>query len=219
MYVRETGTSGLGWFVKTGLSPSGHERLTQSAARGLGLTKAELALLVEGVRRPDTASLSAHIKPGEQRRHALRRTIFQGSKAARDDAVDHLRALHTRILAPGQPPDERFRLVGEALHLIQDSYAPAHVHRDPGGRILRIRNYGPANLVPIIPPSDEHGFPVDLRDSISSGRSATLRPEARAAIAASRQYLAMALRHLGKPPSPARVAADLNAFISRHFRI
>jgi hypothetical protein len=219
VYIQEKETSDLGWFVKTMVSPAGHEDLTRHAARGLGLSKAELALVIEGVRRPDTASLPDHIKPGEQRRHVLRRTIFQSSKDARDDAVAHLRALHARILGPGQPSDERFRLIGEALHLVQDAYAPAHVHRGPGGRILYIRNFGPTNLLPRLPLRDEHGFPVDLRDNISTRRSGMLRPEAGAAVDASRHYLGMALRHLRRPPPPARITADLNAFVERHFRI
>lgn len=223
MYVQQTppDRDRLGWFVHTPLTAAGHEVLTTDAARGLPISPAQLACLIEGVRRPDTASLTAHVVPGEQRRHTLRSTILQSQRAALADAVGHLRALHARALAPGLPSQERFRLIGEALHLIQDAYAPAHVARDPGGRIRRIRNYGPANLtLPVLLQPGEHRFPVDLRDRIrTGGPGSALTPEARAAVAASREYLVMALRHLGGSTPPAQVRTDLDAFIRRHFRL
>jgi hypothetical protein len=213
------GLGDYGWWVRTtvagaGVVPEGHEVLTRSAAAGLAISPTELGFLIEGVRRPDEASLVAHILPGEQKRHFLRATVLQGTAAAWTAATNHLRDLHRRIRAfgAGRAP-EQLRLIGEALHLIQDSFAPAHVVRDPGsGRILFIKNFGPTTSGPI-----NHGFPVDLRDRIHSGIiRPTLRPEATRAIGASRDYLAMTLRHIGGGVPVPVIDTELNAFVGRH---
>jgi hypothetical protein len=218
---------GLGWFVESTVVPEGHELLTRHAAAGLPLSARELGLLREGVRRPDTASLTAHVVPGEQRRHFLRQTILHTVSTAHREATDHLRSLHGRILALAAGSDEQFRLIGEALHLVQDSFAPAHVDRDAStGRIRYIRNFGPANLVPpLIAPlpslllPGEHGFPADGRDRVHSGLpySGTLKPEAQRAVDASREYLVMTLRHVGSAIPLTSARAELEGFIRRQF--
>lgn len=220
---------GLGWFVEASVVPEGHELLTRNAAAGMSLSAHEMNLLRDGVRRPDTASLSAHVAPGEQRRHFLRQTILHSMAAAHRDATNHLRSLHGRLLALGAGSDEQFRLMGEALHLIQDSFAPAHVDRDPSsGRIRYIRNFGPSNLVaPLISPlavpflPNEHRFPADQRDRIHSGLpySGTLKPEAQQAIEASRQYLMMTLRQVRGAVPTATAMTELEDFIRRRFSL
>jgi hypothetical protein len=211
------GFSGLGWWVKTFATPEGHETLTRNAAAGLPLSSAEIGFLIDGVRRPDEASLVAHVRPSEQRRHFLRSTVLQNTPDAWRDATGHLRGLHARILAFGASrAPEQFRLMGEALHLIQDSFAPAHVERTGGtGRITRIKNFGPTTNI-----LTDHGFPADPRDRIHTGiLRPTLRPEAAGATAASRDYLAMTLRHIGGGVPPATIAAELTAFINRHLSL
>lgn len=215
---RNAGLGDYGWWVRTtvagaGVVPEGHEVLTRDAARGLSISPTELGFLVEGVRRPDEASLIAHVLPREQKRHFLRATVLQGTRAAWTDATNHLRDLHRRILAFGTSrAPEQFRLIGEALHLIQDSFAPAHVDRDPGtARILFIKNFGPTTSGPI-----NHGFPVDLRDRIHSGIfRPTLRTEAARAVRASRDYLEMTLRHIGGGVPAPVIDAEVTAYIGR----
>lgn len=221
---RRRGNVGLGdygWWVRTnvagvGVVPEGHEALTREAARGLPVSAAELGHLIEGVRRPDEASLIAHVLPAEQKRHFLRATVLHTTRSAWTAATDQLRDLHRRMLAFGTSrAPEQFRLIGEALHLIQDSFAPAHVDRNASGRIVFIKNFGPTTSSPM-----NHGFPVDPRDRIHSGLvRPTLKPEARNAIAASRDYLQMALRHLRGGSPPPAVSAELTAFIGRHLRL
>jgi hypothetical protein len=218
LYRGNAGLGDYGWWIRSlgGAVPEGHELLTRNAASGLPISPAELGFLVEGVRRPDEASLVSHVLPGEQRRHFLRSTVLQPVPAAWADATNHLRALHGRLMAFGTSrAPEQFRLMGEALHLIQDSFSPAHVTRDSSGRITFVKNFGPTTGA-----ITDHGFPVDPRDRVHSGiLSPTLKPEARNAIAASRDYLVMTLRHIGGGmPAPA-IHAELNAFVGRQMRL
>jgi hypothetical protein len=203
-----------GWWIRSvgGVVPEGHELLTRNAAAGLAISPAELGFLVEGVRRPDEASLISHVLPAEQRRHFLRSTVLQTVPAAWSDATNHLRALHGRLMAFGTSrAPEQFRLMGEALHSIQDSFSPAHVNRGGSGRITFIKNFGPTTG-----PITDHGFPVDPRDRVHTGiLSPTLKTEARNAIAASRDYLVMTLRHIGGGVPAPVIDAELNAFIGR----
>ena len=218
------GLGGLGWFIDTSIgttkTPEGHEILTRQAARGI-ISGADLFALVDGARRPDLADPSDHIKLGEQNRHFLR-SINQPAWSAWFSAVDHLRFLHQNMLASANRADE-LRLIGEALHLIQDSFAPAHVEREPRtGDILNLRIYDPK------PPAGEHTFLVDARDSLwQSPRAGASPPKLAAAasdaVTASREYLKMALGHLRLRQSPLsfpgplakHTARDLNAFIAR----
>lgn len=223
-----SGLDGLGWFVKTKFTREGHEELTNRAASGLVPTPTlDYKALIEGVRRPDTASLTAHLHLGQQRRHFLRSHILQGQSSAYTDAVGHLRDLHRRILGTISNREEQFRLIGEALHLIQDSYSPAHVKRDASGRIERIMNYGPTNLVApaVLPPVTfplalrEHLFPADPRDSVySTSGGGTLKPEAQRAVVASRAFLQMILPQLSRGASDPRNASELTAFIGTYLR-
>jgi hypothetical protein len=59
----------------------------------------------------------------------------------------------------------------------------------------------------------EHNAPSDPRDDVYL--HGALRPEARAAIRASRHFLTMMLRHLRAPLSP-RNAPELRAFMSHY---
>lgn len=218
------GFGGLGWFIDTSIgtpkTAEGHEILTRQAAHGI-IFGADLFTLVDGARRPDLADPSDHIKLGEQHRHFLR-SINQPAWSAWFSAIDHLRTLHQNMLASASRADE-LRLIGEALHLIQDSFAPAHVEREPRtGDILNLHVYDPK------PPPGEHIFLVDARDAVwQSPRDGTSPPKLTAAasdaVSASREYLKMALEHLRLKQSPLMVpglltkptARDLNAFIAR----
>jgi len=217
-------SGGLGWFIDTRIgttkTPEGHEILTRQDARGM-ISGTDLLALVDGARRPDLADPSDHIKLGEQKRHFLR-SIKQPAWSAWFSAIDHLRSLHQNILASANRTDE-LRLMGEALHLIQDSFAPAHVEREPRTRdILSLRIYDPK------PPAGEHTFLLDARDTLwQSPRAGASPPKLTAAatdaVNASREYLKMALGHLRLRQSPLmfpgplakQAARDLNAFIAR----
>lgn len=215
------GSAGLGWFIDTRIgtakTPAGHEILTERAAGGIITKRADLLALVDGARRPDLADPSDHIKLGEQNRHFLR-SIKQPAWAAWFLAIDHLRLLHQGMMA-GTSRADQFRLIGEALHLIQDSFAPAHVERElRTGDIQNIRIYDPKA------PPGNHLFLTDARDAIFIAQPPMmLTAGARKAIAASSEYLKMALMHLRLKQSPLallgqlakQTTQDLNAFIAR----
>lgn len=201
--------------VRTGLIPEGHERLTREAAAGVpGIAAAEMQALIEGVRRPDTESLRNHILPGQQRRHALRARLCQPLAEALRDARGQFAELHRRALTAPTRLDI-YRWAGEALHLLQDSYAPAHMQRvrAPDGRfpITYIRVFGVTGQGA----PREHGFPFDGRDLVADVGGG-LRPWSHIAIDASRQYLQILKRHLAAPRGPS-VAAELRAFMDRQF--
>ena len=217
----QQGLGELGWFIDRKIgsarTPTGHEILTKRSARGLIKNAADLAALIDGARRPDLADPSDHIKLGEQRRHFLR-SIKQRSSDAWFLAIDHLRALHQSMMASTNRADQ-FRLIGEGLHLIQDSFAPAHVEREPRtGDILDIRVYDPKAA-----PGD-HIFLTDPRDAIFTPRPPNaLVIEAQRAISCSKEYLQMLLKHLQLKQLPfwtplslaQQTKRDLNAFIAR----
>jgi hypothetical protein len=217
--------------------PEGHEVLTRHAAAGLpGI---DMRALLIGVTRVDKgerlrdlpASLVHSVVGGEQNRHALRRNLSTPMRSALAEIRRQLRILHARALVAACAGASRtaFLWIGEALHLIQDSYSSAHIQRDfgrgPGGshpiRYIRFYANVKINPFPHLPTFTrgrgprEHNFPTDPRDSIRSPRGA-LKPEARAAIAASREFLRMILRHMAAPASP-RNAAELRAFMNKHF--
>src|SRR5439155_3138035 len=113
--------------VKTALSKEGHELLTRTAAKGL--SKSELDALTKGVRAPDVnGPITNHIKLKEQKRHSLRKTLTQKTRPALGETVGHLHKLHSDALAASNRT-KQLEIVGEALHLIQDSFSPAHVER------------------------------------------------------------------------------------------
>jgi hypothetical protein len=171
---------------------------------------ARLPLLVEGVQRPDRAPSTP---PAEQKRHALRRENCQPTRAALDETREHLRELHGRALTAGGGRDTWLWL-GEALHLIQDSYSPAHTERMLGDNhpIIYIRSYRHGVLVG----PTEHLYPVDPRDSIR--RKETL-PWVACAESTSVEYLEMAKRHLARRWTPSEARADLVRFMDRHLSL
>lgn len=194
------------------LAKEGHERLTRLAAAGLpGVGPGDLRALVSGVRRVDTGLPTKHFAPSEQRRHVLRRSLCQPLAAALAEARDHLVSLHTRAMATSTRA-EFFGWLGEALHLLQDSYSEAHTQRSRASGlhpITYIRFYGLRGRG--FP--QEHRVPSDPRDQIldASGR---LTPAARQAASASREFLRMALRHRRMPA--ASRSAELRRFMNRH---
>lgn len=202
--------------VGSGPIPEGHERLTREAAAGLaGVTPAALAALIEGVRRPDTESIRNHLVAAQQRRHALRATLCQPLGAALTDMRGHLAALHRRALAAATTA-AGFGAAGEALHLIQDAYSPAHVERErgAGGRhpIRYIRAYGLTTGGP-----REHQFPFDARDLVTGVLGGALKPWSRVAVEASREYLQLILRHLAAPGGGD--GGELRAYMEKHFAL
>jgi hypothetical protein len=223
MYIHAYGhqpAGDLGWFIdtriRTAKTPAGHEIVTERAARGMITNRADLAALIAGVRRPDLADPQDHIKLGEEKRHFLR-SITYSPLHAWFYAIDHLQKLHQQMIASSNRADQ-FMLIGEALHLIQDSFAPAHVERDSRtGDILNIRVYGPKA------PPGNHLFHVDPGDDISTTKPPrALTLSAQKAITCSKEYLRMALRHIQLkqlPPQltslPQQTARDLKTFISR----
>jgi len=217
MYIpikSEPRLSGLGWFIDatigTTRTSAGHEKLTELAASGLVKDPNDLAALNNGTRLPDLADPKDHIKSGEEHRHFLR-SVKHSSLEAWGFAIGHLKILHQQMMSSSNPVTQ-FRLIGEALHLIQDSFAPAHVNREPAtGDILNIFSYGPTA------PRDNHLFHVDPRDNpFTTKPRPALTPDARRAIGCSREYLRMALRHIQLKQMPFHdPKRDLNAFISR----
>jgi hypothetical protein len=110
---------------------------------------------------------------------------------------------------------------GEALHLIQDSYSPAHTERVIGTgrrRPIKYIRYYKVGVVPTRPSSRgaplEHHVPKDPRDHVL-GPGGRLKPEAVAATAASRQFLEMMRSHLASPRSPSN-RAELTRFMNDH---
>jgi hypothetical protein len=168
------------------------------------------------VRRVDYG-LTNHFKAGEQRRHALRREVCQPLHTALREIRGYLAMLHGRALGAIMRRDRQaaFVWIGEALHLIQDSFSPAHTERVLDGATNPIRYIRYFGLRGKTYPTEHRVFPApDPRDiiTVSGGRLTTA---AVAAIAASRKFLQMMLRHLARP-TPPRAAAELRAFMDRH---
>jgi hypothetical protein len=184
----------VGWVVRIPLlsREEGHEAITRAAWDGLALTPEQQAALIRGVRAPDVSlvGILTSALPFAQRRHALRAwsgtTVADGVREMREFLVaTHRRAVS---LPDGQ---RRWRLFGEALHCLQDSYSPAHADR-VGARIVHMRHWGLLDGLRRGHSSDEHGFPRDERDSV--WHDGQLTSEARAAVATSRGYLDIAMR-------------------------
>jgi hypothetical protein len=197
--------------------PQGHQRLTHLAAAGLPISPSDLTALKDGNARVD--ALTKAFDAPEQRRHTLRRTKCQPVSDALSEARNHLIRLHSLALAAPNRQIQ-FELLGEALHLIQDSYSNAHTERRWGGLggfhpIVFIRFFGfqGSCAFPL-----EHRVipPPDPRDTISAG--GTLTAWARESVSASRDYLNMALRHVSAPGSPV-VPAELRTFADRHLAL
>lgn len=233
---------GLGWsceFRVRGqlLGNAGHEVITR-AAIGSGtiaftvggvpashtLSSTDIADIILGNRSVDLgthdaddsgAGVTAVFNPSEQRRHALRATYFQSQTAARADIVSEFARAHGAILGE-RDPRRAMRRLGVALHLVQDSFSPAHIERNPsrGWCVNYIRNYG-TGLSP-----REHGKPSDDRDSVGAAASAAARARA---TAASQRYLQIVFKALrgARAPDPvaaAEAARELAAFAADVFR-
>jgi hypothetical protein len=226
MYIQDSSSQiskHLGWFIDRNVgphaTPTGHETLTERSAQGILTNQAEIKALIDGARRPDFVDPNDHIKPGEQRRHFLKADLKHSSLFAWMESVRHFRSLHQQILSSNNRAAQ-LALIGEAMHLVQDSFAPAHAVRDPKTReIVRVRFYGPGPLsfLPIKPTPQAHTYLVDPEDNIFMASTGNLKPEALEAIQAGREYLSLALRHLGmpQPQSLPLIDQELEAFIAR----
>ncbi|RMF68589.1 MAG: hypothetical protein D6742_04770, partial [Cyanobacteria bacterium J069] len=201
---------------KTFRIPPGHETLNREAAKGLSITSAELNAMNRGVRRVDLEKLTNHFKPSQQRRHLLRRYKCQPLREALSEARQQLVAIYQRIMA-APTREAAFEWVGEALHLIQDSYSPAHAERENGGAgaIRFIRYFGVRGLSyphehRVMPMRQPNGriLPGDPRDFINLSSVPT-----RAAIAASRRFLGLVLRHLRAATSHPTQQTELRQFM------
>jgi hypothetical protein len=154
------------------------------------------------------------LKAAAQPAHALRPT----PSATMAAALRLIRARFANLYLRAMRATSRITALewlGEALHLLQDSFSSAHVERAGGtGRIRHIRaffirfGWPPLSRAP-----GEHNAPSDPRDDVYL--HGALRTEARAAIRASRDFLTMALRHSRAPRSLGNVA-ELRAFMSRY---
>lgn len=159
------------------------------------------------------------VREEDQKRHALRRNPGQNWRDALREIVLDLRNQHSGILAEANPRS-RLRRIGAALHLIQDSYCPAHTERSEALCIQYIRNYG-GNDSPLwqrAGPGREHNFPTDSRDRIDAHSA-----EAGRATAASREYLQIVFKILyGRSAAAAAAVQEANGefeqFVQRHFR-
>ena len=201
---------GVGWLVRAPLvsREEGHEAITRAAWEGLAISPERQQALIRGVRAPDVslAGFLASALPFAQRRHALR--AWSGTTTARGihDMREYLATTHARAMAL---PESRRRWVrfGELLHCLQDSYSPAHADR-VGAQILRLKHWGPLDR--FRRQHDEHGFPSDRRDS--AWRGGALTEEARAAAAASRRYLELAMRQTASSGMGCRARGNLPNF-------
>lgn len=160
------------------------------------------------------AGVTAVMNPPEQRRHSLRATRFQTVPAALTDIRGEFGRVHSLILREPDPR-RRMRLIGVNLHLVQDSYSPAHTDRDfsRAGCIRYVRNYGVP--LPTDPPGREHGVPTDVRDSVTHGPAATARAHA---TDKSRRYLQIVLKALRGGPAALEASAELVTFMIEVFR-
>jgi outer membrane protein OmpA-like peptidoglycan-associated protein/peptidoglycan hydrolase-like protein with peptidoglycan-binding domain len=195
--------------------PRGHKFLTELAAAGLPtISSNDLDALKEGNARVD--DLTKAFIPSEQKRHTLRREKCQPVPHALSDARNHLIALHS-IALTSVGRKAQFEMFGEALHLIQDSYSEAHTERLWGGaggvdpiRFIRFFGFQGSCRFPrehrVVPPPDP-------RDNIRNRGVLTFA--AKRSVAASREYLTMALRHLASPGSPS-IPGELRAFMDKH---
>jgi hypothetical protein len=152
-----------------------------------------------------------------QKRHALRRSRGQDWRDALREIIAFLREQHIGMLADANP-QSRLARIGAILHLIQDSYCPAHTDRGANGCIQYVRNYGVFDS-PVWQRSGagrEHSFPTDARDNIHAHPVL-----AGAAVEASAQYLQIVFKILyaranSDPLSAAEAAREFETFVPRH---
>jgi hypothetical protein len=187
----------------------GHETITESALRATGLA-AHRKLVIEGVQRPDRVDA---LPSAEQKRHALRATACQPTASALRDIKIQLLKLHETVLLARGGRDSWLH-VGEALHLIQDSFSPAHVERALGGTnaIIYIRSYRHGVLVG----PTEHLNPVDQRDYI---KFPSTQAWVARALSVSGEYLRLVKDHLARGLTPAAACDDVIRFMNRHLAL
>lgn len=203
------------------LGSAGHEIITRDAigtgvipfavsgrAMSVSLTPTDIADIVLGNRSVDLGMNDADdsgrgvvtaFNPSEQKRHALRSTLTQPQPAARADIIAEFGRAHGAIIGE-RDPRRRMRRIGVVTHLIQDSFSPAHMDRDPSRSwcIRYIRNFGRGSA------PTEHATPSDPRDSITAAGSTAARAQA---TAATRRYLAIVFKALRGALGPDPVAA------------
>jgi len=217
---------GESFTVQFGHVPAGHERVTALAARGLpGL---DVKALVAGVRRVDVGSsfvsfvpaMVNQIRPSQQRRHALRAKFCDPIRTAIRQIRGHLSGQWTNALKEQRRGAMRAATawIGEALHLIQDSYSDAHVRRIRGaaGRfpIVYIRYFG---LQGAGAPLEHHlGRDPDPRDLVA-GPVGGLTPAADRARVASREFLTVWLRR--RAASTGATDPAFLAFMEKHLSL
>lgn len=232
--------AGLGWTGRkccTRLGPclgsAGHEVITRAALGSgtipftvgtrhltLTLSPAEQNLIVEANVDVDFGSscqaLTQSFAPAEQRKHALRATHGQTTADALRDILTEFFSQHRGILRE-RVPAERLRRIGRLLHLLQDSFSPAHTDRDPGTAwcVRYVRNFGRGRA------PREHGKPSDDRDLVTHGPSASAR---RQATVASQQYLQIIAKALhgvtaGDPTATTEAETEVRRFAAAVFRL
>ena len=161
------------------------------------------------------AGLTMILNPSEQKRHALRSTLTQTQPAALADIRAEFARAHRAVLRePGAR--RRMRLIGVVLHLIQDSFSPAHSARDPTRSwcISRVRNYGRGRA------PAEHDTPGDARDSVTgTGASGPVGQ----ATAWSSRYLQIVMKALRgvltpDPVATTEAASEASALSAAVFR-
>ena len=152
------------------------------------LTPPEQSLIIEGNKDTDlqylrmlgpVAGAQPHVLftllPGDQKFHALRSTYLQPQGQALTEIANEVRRQHDTIVS-ARDTRSQLGLIGKLLHLIQDSFSPAHIDRRPGSGwcVAYVRNYGPSQWHPAVQArrifgTNEHGVPIDLRDHIDDG--------------------------------------------------
>jgi hypothetical protein len=179
--------------------------------------------LAAGMAALTTSQLANHVvhsvSEADQKLHALRRNPGQDWRTALREIVAELVAQHRDILADGNPRS-RLRRIGAALHMIQDSYCPAHTSRTDAGCIDYVRNYG-GNDTPLWErggAAREHMFPMDARDSVAAHPA-----QASLATQASREYLQIVFKAIygrmrADPAAVAEADGEFQQFVQRHFR-
>lgn len=231
----------------------GHEILTREAIKLVpGIDQNALNALLRGVTRPDKGnhlwnlpgSIVHAFEPQFQKSHALRKTFNTSTPAALTEITNHLAWLHKQALAAGRVGDSTtaFEWIGEALHLIQDSYSQAHTARDnisiqsAPHPIRKVRFFGFVRrlppmfslyphehqvkgyslTLPIGDPRDDIYEPPDPARGIA--KDTVLRPESQIAIYASVDFLKMMLDQLkrGLSPDDPIAKAELEVFINWH---
>jgi len=205
------------WTDPIGRLSDGHTSLTRLVANRIAksfpsLKPKDVDALVEGSLPPDKvpATIREQMDECQQRCHALRDRPCQETTAALEDICAYLTKLYKNALANTNKPN--FILIGEALHLIQNSYSPAHMEREHFagpphfGLIIYLRFWNP--ISPGFPL--EHSLAVDIRDRLD-----LLSPQGIAASAATVEFSQMVCDIFALQAPGNRVA--FRSSMNRHF--